>query len=858
MPARKRGSLAFAFAAAAVAAAAAFAAFRLRGASAETDVFAMLGDGESALRDGLPQESANTVFAVFSSAGAAVSRKASEKFASLLPPDFDCGLEGASLAEFSRRASGLVAAADFKPLSTPEGRARIARAAVRRYAASPVPPAFPPQDDPFCLKERFLFSFAESADAILPVRLPAGAAADASDPGRPLEPLRKAAAETLQGADPSLRIAFCGVPVHAAAATAKCRREIGWLSLFSSAIVLLTALAAFRPVSRALHLAAAMAFSASAGATALFLYSPRFHVMTAVFGTTVLGLAADYSFHRLLHREGDRSVPRNTAVSFATTAISLSPLFFSSLPVLRQSAVFLAAALAAAFVFSAVAQPGLPPREETGAETPRRRVPLFALRAAALAVAAVSAFAAAGVRIRTAPSAIYRPPPEIAATEKLLAAKWAPPPEAVSEDVRRLYAEHARETAEALGLESVPVPPQAPRSAAEALSAALDALTEETSARLVYALAAMAAALAAIYRLKAFAVAAPSVAAFLAAAAAVSLSGQDVTMFHLLAGFLLAGMCVDYTVFLRSGGRGSFKSAFCSLVTSMAGFGALAFVSFRPAAAFGTVLGAGLPAGFLAAAAAGGGAAARRGGAVEKAASPLGMEIVWLAGRLFGPGAMRFAAVLAANCIWLCSPSVRRAARSRRKLAFFARSLADKVALASGRIRPPRVALPAGGDAAEFARDASSGRGLFAIVSHCGTPEALLAAAKDAPLFHAWTDMDRTSAFSAFYAKHACGGRIALHPTAGIGMETAFEAMDWLGRGECLVMAGDRGSGAFRFAAALGRPVYFAACIAEGSGYRAEIVRLRGSAAEMERVFREALARLEEAHPEQVYEWGRG
>jgi predicted LPLAT superfamily acyltransferase len=288
----------------------------------------------------------------------------------------------------------------------------------------------------------------------------------------------------------------------------------------------------------------------------------------------------------------------------------------------------------------------------------------------------------------------------------------------------------------------------------------------------------------------------------------------------------------------------------------MAGFGALAFVSFRPVAAFGTVLGVGLPSGCLAAFAMRGLAAVPDDdGSVEKAASPLGMEIVWLCYRVFGLGAMRLVARFAAGCVWAFSPSVRKASPSFWKLMMFARSLADKIAVASGRGSLPRIRDDGSEDARAFAADVLSGRGVFVVSSHCGTVEALLALADRPPVFHAWTDIARTSAFNAFYLKHADMGRISLHSISDIGMDTAFEAAEWLEKGECLVMAGDRGTGAFRFAAALGHPVYFAACIADGPGYVAVVRRLHGGAKEMQGMFDEILGELAGKHPEQVYEW---
>ena len=860
----RRRSKFTAFAVALALAAIAVAVFAVRGTAVETSVYAMLGENASVIPDDVRDESARMAFVVFSSPSSSMSRAAAEMFRRNIPRTmggYAAGDSGASpLAKLAKRADGLVADADQAALSSPEGRAKLARAAIRRYAASPIPPMFPPEEDPFCLKERFLSSFSDSPDVVVPIPLCAETANDTSKLEDFKRLLDEAVAATRREADPSVRIMPCGVPLHTVAAVARCRRETGWLSLFSSVFILVVALVAFRPLSRVAYTAATLVASASAGAVALFLFTKSFHVTTALLGTSVLGLVADYSFHWLLRSPGPRrAVVKNLAVSLATTLLALLPLAFSSLPVLRESAVFLSAALVAAFVFVVATHPGV--GESDGGRHADVLTGLTGLTGLApvLLIALASVFVVPQMTVKTDPAALYVPPGELLEPEKILAAKWHPPSDEVVENMKRLYAEQGGKVAAALGLARAPELPARAESAAGALASALANLTDETCRRLCYALLAMLAALAVVYRFGVFAAAAPSAFALLVAAVFVTASGEAINLFHLLAGFLLAGMCVDYTVFMRSGERGAGKSVTCSLLTSMAGFGALAFVSFPPAAAFGKVLGVGLPAGYLAA------VALRRrpcvdegrgeGGSVEKAASPLGMEIIWACYRVLGLGAMRLMAQGVAGCAWLFSPAVRRASPSRRRLLMFACSLADKVAIVSGCGAMPEVRGDGSEDAAAFAADVSSGRGVFVLSSHCGTVEALLALAKDPPVFHAWTDLARTSVFNAFYLRHAKGGKVRLHSIADIGVDTAFDAINWLDKGECLVMAGDRGRGAFRFAAALGHPVYFATCIAEGHGYVAVVRRLGGKAKEMEVRFAEILSDIRARHPDQVYEW---
>jgi len=376
----------------------------------------------------------------------------------------------------------------------------------------------------------------------------------------------------------------------------------------------------------------------------------------------------------------------------------------------------------------------------------------------------------------------------------------------------------------------------------------LSGWAKETRLRLLAALALMFVVLAVCCRKRAIAVFAPSLFALLTVAGVLGLAGVPVNLFHLLAGFLLAGMSVDYTVFLHAGK--SLKPALCSLLTSLAGFGALVFVSFPVVRSFGAVLAVGLPVAFAAAL-----ATAPRPTSVEQGASPLGLEILWLFYRVCGLRALHAAAATVGLCVWTFSGAVRRASPSVRKVVRFTGSLADKlVVMAEGRDLP-RVETDGSDDAAAFLSDVRDGRGVFILSSHCGTVEALVALGDCTATFHAWMDVSRTSVFNRFYLRHARRQRVVIHPIAEIGMETAFFAGEALDRGDCLVMAGDRGRGAFRFAHALAHPVYFVACVRTGGGYRAIVHRLPSATAEMERRYGEILKETVAAFPDQHFTW---
>ena len=189
--------------------------------------------------------------------------------------------------------------------------------------------------------------------------------------------------------------------------------------------------------------------------------------------------------------------------------------------------------------------------------------------------------------------------------------------------------------------------------------------------------------------------------------------------------------------------------------------------------------------------------------------------------------------------------------------------------------RLPKVELDGSDDSASFVTDVAEGKGVFVLSSHCGTVEVLAALGECKATFHAWMEFTRTSVFNSFYVRHAKRGKVVIHPIAEFGPDTVFKAGDALDAGDCLVMAGDRGfgrmrrvpfgggeielpEGAFRFARALGHPVYFVACLAVAPcRYRAVVRRLPGDNADaMARAYAAALEKVAGEFPEQWFRWG--
>ena len=884
--------------------------FCVRMPHVSVSLYDLIGKEAECIPSFLREASDTDVAVIVSSSDAAQATRVARRLVDESGLTASSDLPSGALEYFRANRGGLVTPQTAELLETAEGRAKLAKRAMRRLYLSPVPPVLGFADDPFGLTDEFLLSLSRGASDVR-----------RTDEGFPILEtngvtrilLKASGVPTLPALEleEGVEIRLAGAPVHAARAAARSKTEIGLLTWFSLAFIALLSFVVFRSWRWIPLLTNTLAVAALAGGIALVVLFESLHVMTFVMGTTVLGLVVDYAFHWLLSPVSAKAaVRRNLVVSFLTTEISLVPLALATIPVLRQSAVFLGVGLAAALAFVLVGYPkgavggscsdeaGVPrPRwkwwkivcDEAGVPRPRRvpqrgRGTLASLQAGLCLLILFLMYGVFRIEIRTDLTALYRPPADLVEAERQRAAFGefdfsAIPPLAVrqttAENVRLLYAEHGVAMAETLGLASL-VPPPEPTDAfvrpQTLMTQIFAAWTLEALVRLVWSVLALFGVLLVFFRGRAFDRLGPSVGAILVVFGLLGWLQVPVNLFHILATFLLLGMGVDYAVFLQSGAKSARRPAVCSLLTSLAGFGALAFVSFPVISAFGFVLGIGLPIAF-------GMALMRRRAAprretaersdaaegraagtssVEKGASPFGLEILWLFYSVFGLRVLHLLAAAVGLCIWTFSPAVRRASPSWRKVVFFTQSLADKlVVMAEGR-ELPRVETDGSPDAEAFLSDVQTGKGVFILSSHVGTIEVLTALGACERTFHAWMDFDRTGVFNRFYLHHARRQRVVIHPILSFGMQTVFEAGDLIDAGDCLVMAGDRGDGAFRFAAAFDHPVYFVACVAVGACcYRAVIRRLPSERAEMKRVYESQVSELASAHPEQHFAWGR-
>ena len=464
-----------------------------------------------------------------------------------------------------------------------------------------------------------------------------------------------------------------------------------------------------------------------------------------------------------------------------------------------------------------------------------------------------------------------------------------------------------------------------PRTALEGLFARFLA---STCRLLGVSLGLLAVLLLAFFRKRFFLYVGPVVASVAATGGMLGWLGIPLTSFTLLCFFVMVGLGLDYVVFHRSRpGPATRRTVRASFLSSLAGFGLLAFTAFPVTQAMGVTFAFGL---FFAYVFSLGGEGVRRAEDVAPdqggVAAPVGLASApWHAQReqSAGRGRMWFMWAVYARCgktalklvtvpvmafIYPFAGPARRALRTYyavlaafrgrkdappvgawtlyRHLLGFAWSLADKTDACTLRKDLPQMSVRDDADGRAFRDLVAARKGAFLVSTHLGTVEVLPAlasahreAGEEIPHVHAFQQMGHDAVFTRMFMRHFDATHVTLHAVEEIGVETAVRMQEAIGRGELVLMAGDRvgarsgktfdhaflgrpcrwPKGVVVFAKLMACPVFFVTCVRTGwNAYECHFHRYTGPASSPARMLDEYTAFLEAetlAHPEQWYQF---
>jgi len=157
---------------------------------------------------------------------------------------------------------------------------------------------------------------------------------------------------------PGARILRAGVPLHAEAAAVRASWEmntIGWGSLLAVISLMWLAFRSLRPV---LLVSLSLLIGCAAAVAVTVLVFGKIHLLTLVFGASLVGVAEDYGIHYFACRQGRadlsayglmRHLLPGLVLALITSTLAYLALGIAPFPGLRQMAVFSASGLVAAF-----------------------------------------------------------------------------------------------------------------------------------------------------------------------------------------------------------------------------------------------------------------------------------------------------------------------------------------------------------------------------------------------------------------------------------------------------------------------------------------------------------------------------
>lgn len=173
------------------------------------------------------------------------------------------------------------------------------------------------------------------------------------------QPALDAALQAARREVPQARMVAAGLPLHAEAAAVRASNEVNTIGWGSLAAVVLLAWLAFRSFAPIALTALSLAIGMAAGISVTAWVFGQVHLLTLVFGASLVGVAEDYGIHYFAVRQ-DRpwAPPRSLmcqllpglVLALATSVLAYLALGVAPFPGLRQMAVFSAAGLVGAFL----------------------------------------------------------------------------------------------------------------------------------------------------------------------------------------------------------------------------------------------------------------------------------------------------------------------------------------------------------------------------------------------------------------------------------------------------------------------------------------------------------------------------
>ncbi|MCH9691959.1 MAG: MMPL family transporter [Gammaproteobacteria bacterium] len=161
-----------------------------------------------------------------------------------------------------------------------------------------------------------------------------------------------------------LQLLVAGVPLHTEYAAAGAQREIRFIGGLSMGAICLLSLLLFRSPRPLILSIFAIGCGIASGTAAVIALLGQMHILAFVFGTTVTGLAIDYSFHFICNRmrpgePRDSDIMPGLVLGLLSSCLAFFALAFTPFPLLQQMGLFVGCGLLGAWLTVVLLFPSL-------------------------------------------------------------------------------------------------------------------------------------------------------------------------------------------------------------------------------------------------------------------------------------------------------------------------------------------------------------------------------------------------------------------------------------------------------------------------------------------------------------------
>ncbi len=259
--------------------------------------------------------------------------------------------------------NGLISA-NNKTLLQNKNTRQIADNQIKQISESMMPPLIPLRDDPFGLLSDYIMNIGsgtatwalnngllwQNIDGVNYFMIPIDTDnLNATLCANQINSLRK---KLNTYNNENVTVHFSGVPLHTAIMVQKSQIEMGIISFLALFAAILLNYLLFKKLFTLIPVISSLSLGFLCGTIALFLCFNAPHILTFVFGTTLIGLGIDYSFHFISASatKQKNQIYKNMLHSFLTTIVCFLPLLFSQVSLLQQISVFTIVGLTSIYV----------------------------------------------------------------------------------------------------------------------------------------------------------------------------------------------------------------------------------------------------------------------------------------------------------------------------------------------------------------------------------------------------------------------------------------------------------------------------------------------------------------------------